>query len=812
MSRPTLPLTVLLALAPLLACAQSAPAALREAQVASREGLPQVAMQKLRKLLSEKISAEETREARFELVRAYLALRHADSAHSVLAELEESEEKTLLTVQTYLIEENWKKVLEATLDLPKETSETQARLLFARAEARKALGQNSPAIADYQALENDSRLGEDARWRRIDLELGDNKEVTLPSDASSNDSYLPTLFLAEANLAKNNYVVAEGAYRTLALNPSTLDSKAYAAVHLGLARCLVARGQTEEAGNLLEKLVEEHPTHEHLEKFFIALNQVYQVEKNPSSAELRRWSRDASQIQRQAFAIYYQSQLDLREKGSTEALETLAGWLDKFPTHPLRATVLLRYGQQLAAEEKWIDAIRHLRDGLGVATSPVLTSELRTNLASAFFAAGRYTQAAEAFSLAAQSAGDAAQALFYNAALAFLRAADFDKFMMAYQEFSRLYPESPLRRDLLLEQAFLHARTGALQEAMATLQRFVRDFPEHQRVPDARVAMAELALESTPKNVPLADQQLQLAAQAVPSPATAERMDYLKVFQSIDASTDPQEIVRRAEKFLLDHPGSSLEPEIRFKMGEASFAAKDYASAGTQFELVINRFPESPLLEAARFLAAQSAIRTMNPKAVDDAISFFEEVVRMKGPLQYHARFEQATIKKDTGALEEALVLYTAVLESRPPVDLLWATLAARADTLYLLGGTTPARLADAVKAYDDLLNQPDLIREWRNLALYKKGKALEAQGKNDEMLAAFYDVLTPPKNDKEVPETLWFYRAGFEAAQALEASKNWRGAIAIYQKLADVQGPRAKEAADRIDRLRLEHFLPEDR
>jgi len=793
-----------------LVLAQETLAGISEAQTAREEGLPQIAVQKLRHLLQGNPSPALQQNAGLELVRAYLAMGDAKSAQKILSSLEDNEEKAFLTLQSHLAAGEWNKVLLASTELPVEGSPARSQWLFARAEAQKALGKNALAAADYLALESDPVVGETARWRRMDLDLSGHGGSVLPRESGAGDSYLPTLFLAEASLAKKDYVAAERAFRRLALAGNRLDSRAYASLQLGLARCLVAREQLDEAETLLEKLIEEHPAHEQLGNFFGALNEVYALEKNASSTELRRWSRDASQTQRQALAIYYQSQLDLREKGSGAALETLTGWLEKFPSHPLRAEVLLRYGQQLVSEEKWPEAIRHFRSGLAVADSPVLTLEIRNALASAFFSAGRFAQSADAFTLAAQSPGEAGQALLYNAALAFLRAADFPKFVSAYQDFSRLYPESPLRRDLLLEQAFLQARSGALQDAIATLQRFARDFPEHKRVPDAHLVLAELALESTPKNLSEASQQIALATQAVPGAETAERLDYLKVFQTTDTGAGAKEIVSRAEKFLLDHPSSTLEAEIRFKMGEAYFAARDFASAGTQFEIVINRFPQSPLLEAARFLAAQSSIRTMNPNAVDEAISLLEQVARMKGPLQNYARFEQATVKKDSGSLEEALVLYLALIEDKPPVDLLLAAVAARADTLYLLGGKNPARLQDAVQAYDELLEQPGLTREWKNLALYKKGKALELQGRKEEMLAAFYDVLTPPKDEKELPETLWFYRAGFEAAQALESAKDWRGAIAIYQKLANVEGPRTKEAVDRIDRLRLEYFIPE--
>ena len=40
------------------------------------------------------------------------------------------------------------------------------------------------------------------------------------------------------------------------------------------------------------------------------------------------------------------------------------------------------------------------------------------------------------------------------------------------------------------------------------------------------------------------------------------------------------------------------------------------------------------------------------------------------------------------------------------------------------------------------------------------------------------------------------------------EAREQWKSAIAIYQKMAAIEGPRAEEAKARLTQLRLEHFI----
>jgi hypothetical protein len=56
--------------------------------------------------------------------------------------------------------------------------------------------------------------------------------------------------------------------------------------------------------------------------------------------------------------------------------------------------------------------------------------------------------------------------------------------------------------------------------------------------------------------------------------------------------------------------------------------------------------------------------------------------------------------------------------------------------------------------------------------------------------------------------DQLWYFRAGFDAAQILEDRRSWSSAAAIYEKLANTRGARSEEAKDRLTRIRLEHFL----
>ncbi|MEO7933741.1 MAG: tetratricopeptide repeat protein [Chthoniobacterales bacterium] len=771
------------------------------AEAALREGIPQVGIQKLQSYLTQNLSAEQTRRVNLELAQAYLSIKKTDAARELLARISSGEDVNYWLAQSYLTDRNWHAVIQKLDTLPSTDSAFYARDVFARAEAKRGLGQLKSASEDYELIEADPMLGDAARLRKADISLQTTPSVSVKLSASKYLSPAATLLTAQSFLLTKDYPNAERHFRSLLDNPAGLASSQYATIHLGLARALAEQNHLDDAGDLLEKFIEERPCQEQLPEIFVELNTIYQKQSNPSQNPLRHWSRDATNPARQALAIYYQSQFDLRDKGSDTALATLSSWLDKFPTHPLRASVLLKYGEQLISENKLQESVRRLNEGLALSSLPTTTGELHATLARALFANNHFAQAASHFQKASELLNNSAQNLLYNSALCWLRDSNFKEFLTAYQNFSSLFPESNLRRDLLMEEGFFQARTHEMEKAQSTLNLFIRDFPEHPRIPDAHLALAEISTQSAPAE---AEQQLVLVSQSHPAPETAERAAYLKFVQQIDVKKQIEE----CETFLKEYPNSIFEADVRFKLGEAQFAEKDYTTAGTQFELISTKFPDSPLLEQARFLAGQSAIRTMNPSAVDGAISLFEQVVHMKGALQTYARFEQATVKKSSAAYDEAIVLYDDLLSQTLPPDLLASTLAAKAETLYLQGSSDPKKIAVSVETFNQLATLPNVSRYWKNLALYKKGKGLEWLGKKDEMLAAYYDALALPADTNETPDYYWFYRAGFDAAESLESDEQWEAAIAIYRKLADAKGPRSGEATERIKRLRLEHFI----
>ena len=242
------------------------------------------------------------------------------------------------------------------------------------------------------------------------------------------------------------------------------------------------------------------------------------------------------------------------------------------------------------------------------------------------------------------------------------------------------------------------------------------------------------------------------------------------------------------------------------KLGQVHFQDNDFANAGTQFEILAQEHPESGYAETALFLAGQCATKLMTPSSAERATALFAQVVERKGPLKYHAYFQQGIIQHELD--KDASAIFQTILDAQPPApaELRYASLCAKGDNIVRIAKGAPEKLGIAIKAYTELAAMPDIDPEWHNKAVYKQGNVLLKLGREQEALFVYSDLLDKAMSGPK--ETFWLYKAGFEAAGILEGFSNWPGALATYEKLGKIPGPRAAEARAKVKELRLKKFI----
>jgi TolA-binding protein len=787
---------------------------LDDAIQAHRAGIPEVSITKLRQFLAGQPTQARAEAARILLARCLIETQKMDDAAQVL-ESATGPEAIFLKAQEALRSKRFREAADYFAKLVASANEFSTEARLGLADTQKATGELAaalktlgPLIADEQSADPRAQLIA-AEIYLSESNISEAEKLILGLKANSRKTEVEkTCLEGELALKQGKLAEAATAFSKVLANPEDRTFRIVAVARLGLAKVLLQRQEYEEAETELEKLIADQPRSAVLGELFQNLFEIYSRENNPETSELVRWAAENSETagpDRPAYALYYLTRLQIQQGLTTEAAENCRKLVARFPDHPATVDACLILGRQQMGAGHFDDAIKQLENLLE--RSPNLPGEdhFRVNylLGEANYLRGNILAARDIFHLLARKFGYDRQNTLFNWAICSLELGDASSFEQAFRELEEQRPQADLIGDLLFDKGLLQAKAGN-GSADETLRKFLKQFPDHPQTPQAHLIQAEVRLTAQSPDLDGARKALSEVARTGDA-QTDEKADRVRFFL---AASDPSQSARAvqamAQDYLQKYPDSPAKAEVRLKLGELYFRENDFANAQTQFELVREDSPDSPLVETALFLAGEAARKSLNPASVDRAISLFEDVHKLGGPLKFQARLEQATTMRQTKHEREAIVLLDDLLTQNPPTDIRYQALDGKGEALFTLAANEPKMYEQAISTFNALLSSEGLTTEWKQQALYQKGKCFEKLGKLDDALSNYYDVLAAEGGSDQ----LWSFRAGFDAAQILEDRRSWSSAAAIYEKLANTRGARAEEAKNRLTRLRLEHFL----
>ena len=779
------------------------------------EGVPQVAVVRLRTLLKGTLPETKRREATVKLGEALAAAEQPEEALTVLSDpkLQDLPGTKFFRAQALAALSRWAEALPLYRQSTAETGSLyRVESLFGQVEALRALGMVDEALAVLRVLQRDPRWLVRARLRGAELLLqkqddeGATRVMQSVAPTALGEKKERRLLRGRIEARRNRDNAIE-LYESILKNPVGATHSVLVATLFALADAHL-QSRTPEAGdNYLEEFIERHPADPDLPAIFAKLDQLYQAERKQSRNELGRCSNDAAQPRR-ALAQWYLARTNVRLERRDEARRAFGQMRAHRPALPALAEAYLEFAQLELEENRFGEAVAILEEARALRPAPALLGRIEMLLGTSHYSAGRFDLAAQTFRRMAEADSPVGNEALFNATLGWLQAGDAKESEAASQELKQRGADDETRGDLRLEQTLMAAARGD-KEAAGSLKDFLRQFPKHGRASEAWVALAELAFHAAPPRLEEARENLARAAQGQPMPAAVERADYLMIWLE-DAAPNPNEpkIIALALEFLQKHEASSSLADVRLKLAETYYRRQDFASAQTQFEILAQQNANSPIAEKALFFAAQSAAQTMGPQSLDRALVLFDQVVKKNGELKWAARNEQAVIERKLGKPQDALTLYDEVWKGDAQPAEKREALCAKGDILYELGASDPDNYKRAIELYDQLANQPEASAHWRNQALFKKGMCLEKLKEPADALATFYRIIEDETRPERQREFFWYYKAGFNAARLLEEDAKWQPAAAVYEKLAFAGGGRSEEAKARLNRLRLEHFL----
>lgn len=789
--------------------------AVSEASKPLAEGVPEVATARLRGLLSKNPPVDEWRAGAERLVEALLAAGQPTDALALLDDqrLRGIALANFWRAQTFANLRRWSEALPLYESVARdERSMRRAHAIFGSAEMLRALGRHDEAVQKLIALTSDKEWSARAQLRLAELYLDKpdaanaRRILTTLQPRSTTERKTRRFLLGRLEMVEHHPEKALNIFESLL---KRLEGTSHALALATLFQVADAHLQlkTPEAGDdFIEDFIEHHPFDADLVLIFAKLDELYRSERKPARSELERWTREAAQPRR-ALAQWHLARIELRAGHREKALRLFGDLRSSHQKTTAIAPALLEFAQ-LELEDRHVDnALSILDEARALRPEGALLDRIDLVAAQAQYRASRFEAATSAFERIAYSNSPFAKMSIFNAALGRLELGDRARFVANYDQFAKQGGDPDSRALLRLEEGLSQAAKGD-ERATQSLQNFARDFPDHPRVSEAWVALAELAFHRVPSALDEARKYLARATQSKPTLAANERSEYLSVWIEDAAAGNGTRVIELANRFLNTHAGSSFAPEVRMKLAEMYYRQQDFANAQTHFEILAQQNPAGPLTEKALFFAGESAMSSMGPNALEHALVLFDQVVQLKDELRWAARNEQALIERKLAKPQDALSLYEDVLKNDARPGEKREALCGKGDIYFDLGAEDPKNYDRAIEAYEQLANDGDEPGHWRNQALFKKGICLEKKRDHSAALLTFYQVLESQTRPDKPPEFFWFYKAGFNAARLLEDDSKWTSAAAVYQKLVAAAGPRSDEANARLNRMRLEHFL----
>lgn len=544
---------------------------------------------------------------------------------------------------------------------------------------------------------------------------------------------------------------------------------------------------------------------------------------------LTRWVAEGGAAQRQAaapedaavfrgHAMLALARWLLAEARPQEALGLLEGLAQLYPSHP-QAGVAMSLALQTHGALGHDEAVAALASLWRPRFEQGGAAFLDFITGGGAFVRGEYHSALEDFMSAANTAATLAarRSALFNACVAALRAGEplLYQTLLGQLQIVSASPDSAVKSedtaaDLELERS-LELAAKKHPGALAGLNGFLESHSTHPRALEACLALAEAAMLATPPNFSMSEKAL---SQAVVLPGltdeSRQRISHTRLWL-LDRQGKLKELASEAAVFLQTWPDSALAPEVRMKGAEAHLRLEDHAAARTEFELVAQEYPDSPFAESALYFAAQSAMAMLTEEGRAAAMELWQDLYERRGPLASAALHQLAQARRLAGEEAEALKLFGLLLADvnlRP--DFRRQLTCEKAELLMLLGKTRPPYYEEAAATLRQLLEEKDLPYVWSARAGHTLATVYHAAGKSAEALAACYDVVqnTPFGGPANPAEFRWYYRAGFLGIELMETARQWDSAARLAEKLAGSRGERATEAAERAAKIRLEHFI----
>jgi tetratricopeptide (TPR) repeat protein len=273
-----------------------------------------------------------------------------------------------------------------------------------------------------------------------------------------------------------------------------------------------------------------------------------------------------------------------------------------------------------------------------------------------------------------------------------------------------------------------------------------------------------------------------------------------------------EEAVALCRSFVARHPLTEWTPGVRFWIGEYGYNHGAFDDAEEQFRTVADAYPRHELAGEALFWAGRSAARR---KEYLRAIEHYTRLAKdyPDSPRMAEARFFQGDALTELGEFAKAILIMDEIITKHRDSPLVASAWGRKGDCQFTLGAEDPRRYAEAIESYRAALGMADVPLDLRLQAECKIGRCLEKLNQPDQAVEQYYARVVAPylaegAGRVSPAAAVWFTRAAFGAADILAGQKKWRPAARMLERVVESGVSAARDAQDRLDRLKAEHWM----
>ena len=631
------------------------------------------------------------------------------------------------------------------------------------------------------------------------------KASALNGNESAMIKNLKLLIQSKALYQKNNFSEAEELIKDIDIGIDKRTAKIHTSLESLRFNVQIGLENFDTAISIMRSAVENAPVDCETILFFDQLLKLKDKARNEIESLLINWTKsDNDDLSRKSkYFITYLNNSDKNEQSIASLKELSIG--DDIIS--VRSKILL--GRVLIINENYQSAIELLNSLNNTVQDQFIASEISFLLAEAHKKNNDIRSATESYLTVKNS--DNSDAALFNAALLDLFANKENKSELNNQIVSRIVNKT-VKGNIMLERGLLLTSKDS-REAKRAIDVFIDEYPQHERIAEAHLAITSLFLLESPVNFEAAKISLEKGQAHAIRLTDKERADYLD-FWIHENNSSIDLVESKGNEFVQKWPNSPHSPEIRMRLGEIFYLNKDYSKALLNFEKLYTDYPNSILAMRSMYFAAHSAKLTLTEEGIERALNLFQKVSESESQLSYKAILEKAKITLNKNLKDEAISHLNGLISSEASDKIKITALMLKGRALYEQGAASADKITEALKVFDMILEMEGLSVSSRNEAIFRKAKSFEFIAQNTKALELYYQILTaprPPLAINEKPEMNWHFKAGFECIRILTNRGNnqdLRAAIIIADQLANINGSRSPEAKVISERLKLENFI----